>query len=243
MIGYKKLSLIVFIFSTLVFSQDLVTDRPDFTESAIVVPKKHVQFELGAQMESVESENVWSYPNLLVRIGLSEKAELRLGFPGWSQTGTATANFQDLYVEGKYQLTASDATIPMAILLAASVPSGHEAVSSGKSDYGFKYAAAYDVSNRIGLGANVGLFSVGGEDQRFLSALASISCGIAVTEKLGVFLEAFADMPENGSWTPMFDAGCTYLVRPLLQLDAYFGIGLNDYATDHFVGLGCSFLL
>jgi hypothetical protein len=226
------------------YSQEMITDRPDFTESAIVVPIKSVQFELGTGFQRSQDVDEMQYPNMLARIGLHDRFELRLGLPGWTTMEIADQSktyFQDVYVEGKLQMTPDDAVLPMAIILAATAPTGDDIVSTGKSEFGVKYAIAYDFSDRISLGANVGLFSRAETEDRILSSLASVAVGVSVTQRVGLFFETFAEMPENASWSPVFDAGVTFLATPLLQFDVAFGLGLNSFAVDHFIGLGVSF--
>ena len=71
---------------------ELVTDRPDQTESAVVVPRGTVQIETGwlrTEEEDgpveIETEELLG---TLVRVGLSDRVELRLG---WSGGSTASA--------------------------------------------------------------------------------------------------------------------------------------------------------
>ena len=64
-------------------AQDLVTDRPDFTESALVVPSKMIQLEGGVEVEDFNSVSTFSYPSILARIGIGYNLEVRLGFSGW----------------------------------------------------------------------------------------------------------------------------------------------------------------
>jgi len=51
--------------------------------------------------------------------------------------------FNDLLVEGKSQLVKQN-EVPIALILAGTIPSGDEQVSSGASDYGIKVASAYN---------------------------------------------------------------------------------------------------
>jgi hypothetical protein len=71
----------------------LVTDRPDFTESAVVVGRGTIQFEAGMTRTSSPptAGAVVSAPELLVRLGLTERAEFRLGAPTWSKRVGASA--------------------------------------------------------------------------------------------------------------------------------------------------------
>ena len=62
-------------------AQDLVTDRPDFTESAVTITPGRVQVEAGASVAEADGTEALAVGELLVRIGLTERWELRLA-PG-----------------------------------------------------------------------------------------------------------------------------------------------------------------
>jgi|GEM_PF-4069163 len=49
-------------FLTVSPAQELITDRPDFTESAQLVPRKHVQFEMGIERKNYNKIAEWNYP-------------------------------------------------------------------------------------------------------------------------------------------------------------------------------------
>ena len=70
---------------------ELITDRPDQTESAHTVPPWLFQIELGAaygeSQDGSEKTVLQSIPQALVRIGLSRRFEIRLGIPGLEETG------------------------------------------------------------------------------------------------------------------------------------------------------------
>ena len=63
---------------------ELITDRPDFTESSEVVGKGVVQLESGFLFEKVDdSLRQVTLPELLVRIGIGDRVELRLASDGY----------------------------------------------------------------------------------------------------------------------------------------------------------------
>src|SRR6187455_1915995 len=67
-------------------SPDLVTDRPDQTESAVVLPGGAFQAEFGTAFGHDTSDGVTTevleIPGTLLRYGLSPRFELRLAWPG-----------------------------------------------------------------------------------------------------------------------------------------------------------------
>jgi hypothetical protein len=61
---------------------ELITDRPDQTESSITVPLKHLQIETGFVMKGDDSERIkqtsYAYNTTLIRYGLLKNMEIRL---------------------------------------------------------------------------------------------------------------------------------------------------------------------
>jgi hypothetical protein len=236
-------SLLLISFSTTI-AQGLVTDRPDFTESALVVSAKTIQIESGVEYEDFNSVTGFTYPGILARIGVGYNLEARLGFGGWTNlkiNDVSNTYLNDLLFEAKYQLTSSEAEIPMALLFVATLPTGDDEVSVPSAEYGFKFATSYDINDALGLGFNIGIISTDIGTERELLSLASIALGIGLTNQISTFVEVFAAMPPNASWQPVVDGGFTFLVSNDAQLDFYVGKGLNDYGADLIVGSGFSY--
>ena len=60
-------------------TSDLVTDRPDFTESAVSVAPGRVQLEGGYTFSRIEAERTHTVGELLARFGAVDRLEFRLG--------------------------------------------------------------------------------------------------------------------------------------------------------------------
>ncbi len=241
----RFLALLFFLISTHnLFSQELITDRPDFTESANAVPWRTVQVETGIEYGTFNSTSTLSYPIVLTRFGLGKQLEVRFGFSGWHQVSVNNQSetfLNDVLIESKYQLTAETANIPMAILLVSTLPTGDEEVSAGDAEIGLKYACSYDINESLSVGANIGAITALRDSDNEMVSLASIAMGMGITKKTSAFLEVFAEIPEQTAWEPVVDGGLTYLITPLAQADVYVGKGLNKHADNWIVGLGFSF--
>jgi len=86
---------------------EIVTDRPDITESAIVVPKERLQFENGLTWTSDRGQTAVDLPETLVRFGVSDRTELRIVVPNYLDdlSGRASASgFGDVVI-GRFELT------------------------------------------------------------------------------------------------------------------------------------------
>ncbi|MBI9070876.1 MAG: transporter [Melioribacteraceae bacterium] len=236
--------VLFFCLTTILFSQELVTDRPDFTESALVVPLHMIQVESGVEYSDFQSIEEFSYPNALFRIGVGNNLEVRFGLSGWTNVSVndnSNNYLNDLLFEAKYQITKDDVLFPTAIMLVSTLPTGDEEVSVESAEIGVKLATGYDINDKLGLGFNLGFISVESGGKREILSLASVAMGIGITDKVSAFIEAYAEVPQNEVWQPVIDGGFTYLVTSKAQIDLYVGKGLNDYTPDLIIGAGFSF--
>lgn len=242
---------------------ELVTDRPDQTESAVAVPPGFTQLELGwthtEENEDGEDFEADTFPETLIRYGLVEDLELRLGFSGYAweelDDGTGTEQdfegWQDTEVGFKYRLWDEDSSrcLPEAALLAhLSLPTGADGHTSERFDPNFRFSFAHTLTDRLDFGYNLGMVWETGEDDRgerdtTAAFQYTAALGMGITERLGAFVELFGDIPTNGPGGPRnsFDGGFTYLVSDNFQFDIEAGTGLSEDADDWFFGVGVAY--
>ena len=224
---------------------ELVTDRPDQTESATAVPRGLVQVETGYLLSRDSGLGTFEVPGTLVRIGLGARAELRIGHAG--VIGSARRRGAgDSEVGAKVNLIASaDGWTPeLAVIGGLSLPTGDEPFSSDGVDPSLLMAFAHELSPRVSVGYNLGAAWESSPDQpdRETSLLATLALGIGVTERLGAFVEVFGDRRTAADATTgvSIDGGMTYLLLETMQFDLYVGRGLRGPTADVFVGTGLS---
>lgn len=224
-------------------ADELVTDRPDFTESSSTVPTGRLQLEGGAQYDYLDFPggglHNLSALNLLARIGVADFAELRLQAPsieavGLGEDGTDTG-FSAASVGAKLATALTDE------LRVGAIPFVDIGVESADIAGGLIGTLAYDVTETVGLGFNAGANAQEGLDEELeITGFASLSAGLGVTDEVSIFAETFVLSPEEDAQV-LADVGVTYLLSPKVQLDAYFGAELPD--TDLlFGGAGASIL-
>ena len=240
----------------------LVTDRPDQTESSVVVPKGSVQIEAGfalAQRDQAgQTLETSEFPSTLVRYGLDSRVELRFGWAGYIQEESEVGGFDtdrsgngDLSLGAKIGLRGEQGRAPqLALLMSANLPSGSADFRGERFDPSMRLLGSHTLSDRLGLGWNVGVAAesssdAGGELDTFGIGIYTAALGISINDRWGSFVELAGGIPLSGPGRPenSFDAGVTYLVRDNLQLDVYAGTGLSESAPDWFTGFGISFRL
>ena len=243
-------------------SPPLVTDRPDQTESAAVVPPALVQVESGFthvedELDGGDLVVADGIAETLVRIGLVRRLELRLGFAGFrlEEIDTATGETSDEGYGGatlgaKVGLLEERGARPrLALIAGTTLPSGARRFSTDAFDPFLRATASHTLSERLSLGYNLGAAWLTEEDdsgdEDTLSVLVgTVTLGLALGERVATFVELFGEsgLSAEDDFTA-FDAGATWLLLDNLQLDLSGGVGMSESAADWFAGAGVSFRL
>lgn len=244
----RQLAVLLLLLPTVARAErpELITDRPDFTESAAAVPPRYVQAELGAQATLTDGQQVLEAPALLLRTGVVRNVELRVGAPSavvtWAegQDGAET-DVGSLQLGAKLMLPGEGGAAGLLPFVDLPVRASHyDSVGVG---VGLKAVWAVDLGPRLGLGGNLGaqLSGLGAEDVDVAwHALGSLSLGISLSERLGTFVEVFTLLDE-ADWQVYGHTGLTLAVTRWLQLDLHGGMLLDTPATG-FVGVGAALL-
>lgn len=242
-----------------VYSEPLQTDRPDFTEASATVGRGVIQIELGylfAEDDDLGGQRLaaHAYPNSLLRVGLfRDWFELRLGWTilderlsGGGQRDSSVGA-DDLVLGVKLALTEQCGYRPeMALILQMAVPTGsaeftaNEVLAGGVLVYSLEINDCWSVGGQTQLNQ-----SIDDLDHDFTEFGQSAVSGFSLTEKLGCFVEWFALIPHSAVSADaqpvhFLDGGFTFLLNDNLQYDISAGVGLNDDATDYFLGTGLS---
>jgi hypothetical protein len=225
----------------------LVSDRPDFTEAVETVAPKRVQLEGGYTFTRVDAYKSHTTGEALVRIGVAQRAELRLEIGSYSTITSPSGDvdgFDDAAVGMKFRLydgPKKPSFVPSVSLIAAtSVPTGSAVFRQQAMQPEAKLATSWTLSDRLSLGANFnGRWGVE-ESQRYMEWSASGSLGVSLTEHYGMYAEVFGFDPrlDGASRRAYGNAGLTAGLTPNFQLDLRAGVGFNGAGTDYFVGAG-----
>lgn len=239
------LGLLCAVFAAGAVAEELVTDRPDATESSSVIPPGYLQAEVGWLMTDAESTEIHELPQTLIRIGVMDRVELRLGWSGYIESDASGAGdgAGDGDLGTKLYLAEENGALPEAALLASvSLPWGDSDVSSDEVDPGFRFSFSHTLSDRLSLGYNLGVEWGTESDSTLSSFVYTTALGIGLSDSLGAYFEVFGDVGLSAAGVAhSLDGGLTYLLRENLQLDLLAGVGLSNDADDWFAGAGVSY--
>ena len=231
---------------------ELITDRPDATEAPSVVVQGALQIESGALFTSFEDDvlqtNTTTYNTTLLRFGLLENLELRLGWNFVEQRNKLSTAQEEFIQSGlsplllgmKVNITQEKGWLPTIGLI------GHLFLPFTASDdfkpqntsVDFRFAFDHTLSDSSSIAYNLG--AQWEADTPGAAYIYTLAYGYSLTDSFGLYAELYGDMPENNSANHYWDAGLTYLVLPNLQLDATVGTSITE-GQDILVSAGFSY--
>ena len=218
---------------------DLVTDRPDFTESTESILRGVWQFETGVSWFDVEPDEALVLPETLIRTGLAERWELRLGLPDFVDVGEQSG-ITDASLGVKFAI-GSVGPGDLALIGEVSVPTGDEEFSTDSYDPTAILIYGQELADGWSLGSQLGVSSLSVGDEDLIVVAPTLVFGREFRPGWGVFYELAAEVPDTGASSVVFHTGVTWAHRANGQWDAHVASGLTSAAPDLQIGVGYSF--
>jgi hypothetical protein len=230
-------------------AQEIITDRPDQTESSSTIPKNSFQLETGVVSGHVANEsnreNVLLAPSTLVRYGLTKNFELRLAnhFARTSSESLSLKDFgfTDLELGFKLQLLRKEnVNTEIALLSHLVLPIGDVRLTNVSFGMVNKLSIAHNLGDIFTIGYNLGYnyFGFGSGTGTY-----SIALGAGLTKRIGFYIEPYGEWVDFNVFLSNLDGGFTYLLQPNMQIDVSYGLGLN-YVMQYFsAGFSWNFTL
>lgn len=213
----------------------MITDRPDFTESPVAVPRGSVQLEAGATLLTEGGDATASAPEVLLRWAPVRGAELRVGLPEYV-SADGGSGLSDASLGAKLELGTAGAWA-IGTILEASLPTGADGIGGAPISPLALLIVGRDLPRGMGLGAQVEAAWDRAVDAVAVGGTLVVSAPL--NARLGGFLEA-AGTVSSGPAEAYLHAGTTLAVTPTLQFDARLAVGLTAVSPDVQVGIGVS---
>lgn len=219
---------------------EISADRPGMSTGTDVMPKGKIQWETGIAYESEGGSATYTLNNTLLRFGLEEWAELRVGMDLLHSDGTT--GLSALNIGTKIGLTENQGWVP-AIALMANLQCPH--IGSQAFTPAHLAPQLYVLfQNQVTSWFNIG-YNVGAEWDGTLAeptAFAAVCLGFSLTQGLGCFVESYNYFHSLGD-TYAIDLGLNWVVARNLQLDVAANIDLNNEENHFMLSGGVAWLI
>ncbi|MCR5131375.1 MAG: transporter [Prevotella sp.] len=243
----RLLSLLIALLPLCAFAQEEVgftADRPGATTGVDVLPKGRFQWETGVAWERSKldgpAETTWTINNSLLRLGLSEHAELRLqaDYLCSSVEGCHYNGFSDVAIGTKVKLFEGWKAVPEVALLANVLIPGSDDSHYLPQEWGCQLGLAFQnqLTPRLALSYEGDLIW---SDDSKPSAFYGLCLSFDLTDRLFLCLEEYNNHNSDGTecWSEL---SLGYMLTPRLQLDLGSDISLSHPNRYHNLMFGLS---
>ena len=243
------------------YEERIETERHDFTQSATTVGHGVFQIESGysyfSKQNEHEKENAHTYPEMLVRLGLSEDIEFRLRWHYvwiYAEDEPSRIGSEDLRDSLKFQLTREEEPSLMpttALEVRGSAPTGGNQFTTNHAEISLDYIYLWQLGERVTVTGSTGYGSNGFGDfgllpdqptaENFNALSQSVALGVELSEKNTLYTEWYTILSnglEDDFVVSVFNMGLDHYVTDNFVLDIRGGIGLTEESDDFFVGVG-----
>lgn len=221
-------------------TSEIITDRPNRTESAHSVEPGHFQMEADfinstINLKNRSSETVYFWPNM--KMGLTENSDLQLVIQSYvnSHDGQeSVSGFGDITVRYKYNLFGNRTdNWALGIMPYLNFPTHNSKFGEGKIEGGVLIPFAKALPMEWGLGGMAEFDSLYHDpsEKYYLSSVFSLTTSHPIVGELSGYAEIWTQIEflNRVQFNATFDVGLTYLSSPQVQWD----MGMNTTVTQN----------
>jgi len=220
------------------------TDRPDVTNSAIVVPVGSLQNENGIDTSREHGADILSGTNSRWRLGVAPCLEVLIDLPNYvtAYRGAGPSGFGDVTPALKWQISPLPGKFDLSITAGAALPTG----ANGIAGPGVQPYLQIPWSITLGDG-----WALNGMETNFFTPASGnkfiYQSTLVIEKEFGersfLFVEYIGNFPTVGRNGQLINSGGGYRIDDHHQIDFHVGVGLDRNAPNYIFGLGYSFRL
>ena len=223
----------------------IATDRPDVTNSSLVVPRGSFQNENGINFSQRDGGHVFDGTNSRLRWGIAPCLELLVDIPTYfaAVTGPVNSGFTNVTPAIKWQISPVPGKIDLSAVVGVGLPTGTKAIAGPGVQPYVQFPWSWELGGGWGISGMFTNFFTPTNPINKLSTETTFAIEREVGEHAFLFVEYVGDYHLHGGPSYLFNSGGGYRITPTRQIDFHIGIGLNDNAPAYIFGIGYSFRL
>jgi hypothetical protein len=226
-------------------SAPIATDRPDVTNSSIVVPVGSLQNENGANVSRRDGADIFDGSNSRWRLGIAPCLEVLIDLPNYEGAfdGPGTSGFGNVAPAMKWQISPVPGKFDLSMTVGAGLPTGAVAIAGRGVQPYVQFPWSVELHGGWAVTGMVTNFFTPDDPVSKYSNQSTFVIEREFGERWFLFAEYVGDFPLNGGAAHLFNSGGGYRITDTQQIDFHIGFGLNRNAPDHIFGVGYSFRL
>jgi hypothetical protein len=222
---------------------EIVTDRPDVTNSSIVVPVGSLQNENGVNFSMRDDGRTIDGTNSRWRLGIAPCLEIFVDVPSYVAPLQKPANsgFSDVAPALKWQISPLPGKVDLSAVFGMALPTGSVEIAGRGAQPYLQFPWSWELHEGWGVS---GMFTEFFRPYDFTARSITEATFVLekkLTDQFSVFTEYVGDYPQGSSPSQLWNSGAIYRVDRTQQVDFHVAFGLNHNAPTYIVGVGYSF--
>ncbi len=220
------------------------TDRPDSTNTSVVVPTGSFQSENGIDVIGRGGATILDGTNSRLRFGVARCLEVFVDVPTYFAVlgGEANSGATDVAPAIKWQISPLPGKIDLSAVVGAGLPTGTPSIAGHGVEPYVQFPASWELGDGWAINGQFTAFFFPSDPVKLITE-QTVELEKELGEQAYVFVEYVGDYPEHGSPIQMLNSGGAYRLTRTQLIDFHIAAGLNANAPDYIVGLGYSFRL
>jgi hypothetical protein len=222
---------------------EIATDRPDVTNSSLVVPMGSLQSENGVNFSARDGGRTIDGTNSRWRLGVAPCLELLVDLPTYFANINAPgmSGFSDVAPAIKWQISPIPGKVDLSLVSGMALPTGAVDIAGRGLQPYLQMPWSWELHDGWGLSGMLTEFFRPSELTTKRVTETTFVIEKKVSERASLFVEYVGDYPENAGPSQLLNSGGSYRLSPTQQVDFRVAFGLNHNAPSYIVGVGYSF--
>lgn len=224
-------------------SAPIETDRPDVTNSSVVVPVGSFQNENGINLSRRDSAMIFDGTNSRLRLGIAPCLEVLVDLPTYvtSFRVPGASGFTNVTPAVKWQISPIPEKFDLSITAGAGIPTGAVAIAGPGLQPYLQFPWSVELGSGWAVTGMVTNFFTPADRVNRYTNQSTFVIERQFGERAFLFAEYVGEFPIAGGASHLFNSGGGYRTTNTQQIDFHLGIGLNRNAPAYIVGVGYSF--
>jgi hypothetical protein len=221
---------------------EISTDRPDVTNSSVVVPAGSLQIENGVNFSMRAGDRFVDGTNTRLRAGIANCLEFLVDTPTYfaNVRNPEKSGFSDVAPALKWQISPIPGKVDLSAVFGVAFPTGSAGIAGRGAQPYLQFPWSWELRSGWGLSGMFTEFFRPSDPTSKRITEATFVIEKKMTERASLFVEYVGDYPENGGPAQLLNSGGVYRLTPNQQLDFHVALGLNHNAPSYIVGVGYS---
>jgi hypothetical protein len=221
---------------------EIITDRPDVTNSSVVIPAGSLQIENGVNLSARDGDRVIDGTNTRLRFGIANCLEFLVDTPTYfANVGNPqNSGFSDVAPALKWQISPVPGKVDLSAVFGVALPTGSAGIAGPGAQPYLQFPWSWELRSGWGLSGMFTEFFRPSDPTSKRVTETTFAIEKQVTERASLFVEYVGDYPASGSPAQLLNSGGLYRLAPDQQLDFHVALGLNHNAPSYIVGVGYS---